>query len=203
MLFDADGVLVNSYEVYHRVWGCWASNHELDNHVVWAGTHARRPTETVAEVAPHLDPEHEYEKLKALLATEERRTSLYPGAADLLHSLPIGRWAIVTSGREAVVRSRLRTGGAPEPTLVVDGAAVREGKPSPEGYLLAAHRLGTPPSACLVVEDAPLGIRAGRAAGMQVLAIGSTHHHSHLADASDIRPTLQAAARLLQAWVRK
>jgi len=168
--------------------------------VVWAASHGRRPVETFADVAPQLDPQAEYDRLRALLAAHEHGFQPAPGARDLLGALPVGCWGLVTSAPLASVLRRFDAAGLPTPRVVVDGDSVSEGKPSPEGYLRAAALLGASPSDCLVVEDAPAGIAAGRAAGMRVLAVASTHPSHSLIDAHECFPALTAALPRIVGW---
>ena len=88
-----------------------------------------------------------------------------PGAADLLATMPAGNWAVVTSGSFTLATARLRHAGLPIPEALVTGGDVAEGKPHPEGYLAGAQLLGLLAKDCVVIEDAPAGIRAARAAG--------------------------------------
>jgi sugar-phosphatase len=98
-----------------------------------------------------------------------------PGALELLGALQPDSWAIVTSGSRTVATLRLRATGLPVPGIMVTGDEVRFGKPHPEPYLTGAARSGVPPRQCLVVEDAPAGVLAAKAAGMRVLAVTTTH----------------------------
>jgi sugar-phosphatase len=107
-----------------------------------------------------------------------------PGAADLLTALPAACWAVVTSGNRPLARTRLTAAGLPVPGALVTTEDVRAGKPDPEGYLLAATRLGVEPAACVVLEDAPAGVSAGRAADMAVLAVGASVPRAELAGAT-------------------
>lgn len=199
VLFDADGVLVDSHAGYRRVWDRWSALHGLDSDVVHAATHGRRVLDTLAEVAPHLDAPEEVVRLAQLVDADPDAFPLYPGVPELLAQLHPQRWAVVTSGDDHRVRDRLRAGGAPVPDVVIGGAAVARGKPDPEGYLLAARLLGVRPSACTVVEDAPAGVAAGRAAGMRVVALTTSNPASALADADDVVASLTEAAPLLLA----
>jgi sugar-phosphatase len=150
VLFDVDGVLLDSYVGYREVWSRWCAARDLDIEIVWAATHGRRPVETVAEVAAHLDPAAEYEFLKLLLASVHELFPAFPDAPALLRSLPPGRWGVVTSGERTSLLGRFREAGMPEPSVLVDGQDVSRGKPSPEGYLRAAELLAVEPDACLV-----------------------------------------------------
>lgn len=201
VLFDADGVLVDSYYAYRGIWKSWSDRHGLDADTVWRATHGRRLADTITDVAPHLDPGTENEALKRLIATQDAKFPLFPGVPDLLKRLPTDAWAVVTSGRAEAVTQRLRAGGSATPSVLVDGSDVSRGKPYPDGFLLAAERLTARPAECLVVEDAPAGIEAGRAAGMSVLAISSTHAVGDLSAADLIAPSFAAAAHAVQAWL--
>jgi mannitol-1-/sugar-/sorbitol-6-phosphatase len=126
---------------------------------------------------------------------ESRGLDVVPGAAALLALLGDRQWAVVTSGSLVVASLRLRTGGIPIPPVLVTAGDVRRGKPDPEGYLLGARRLGVEPEECLVIEDAPPGVAAGKAAGMRVIALLTTHKAEQLADA-DARLDSLAALRI-------
>ena len=115
-----------------------------------------------------------------------------PGTQSLLRRLPADRWAAVTSGSRELMRARLTAAGLPIPEVLVSAEAVEAGKPEPEGYLKAAAALGRDIRRCLVVEDAPAGIHAGRAAGAQVLAVTTSHPASDLTSADAVVPDLTA-----------
>lgn len=203
VLFDVDGVLLDSYAGYREVWSRWCLLREVDLELAWAATHGRRPVETVAEVAPHLTPEDEYVVLKALLGEVGDRFPAFAAAASLLHALPSESWGIVTSGQRLTVLARFQSHGLPQPSVFVDGDDVAEGKPSSEGYLLAARLLGVRARDCLVVEDAPAGVQAGKAAGMTVLAVASTHRPEELARADDVVLSLDDAGPRVLAWLEE
>jgi sugar-phosphatase len=114
-----------------------------------------------------------------------------PGAAELVRSVPDGRWAVVTSGRRHLATGRLQWANLPVPRIMVPADEVTRGKPDPEPYLKAAQLLGVDPRECLVIEDAPAGIRAARAAGMKVIALTSTYPASELTEADAIVPALR------------
>ncbi|MFG3347025.1 HAD-IA family hydrolase [Streptomyces sp. NPDC048018] len=193
VLFDVDGTLMDAVENQRRVWHAWADRHGLDGDEVYAVALRTRPVETFAAVAPGADPDACLALLHAL-EDEDVRTGTYAafgGAAELLHALPADRWALVTSNYEHRVRGRFDRTGLPMPGLIVDAASVSEGKPSPVPYLLAAEKLGADPADCLVIEDAPSGVRSGRAAGMTVWTVntpapaeGSHRHFGSLAEAA-------------------
>lgn len=191
VLFDVDGVLLDSSAGYREVWSRWCAMRDVDLDVAWAATHGRRPVETVAEVAPHLTPEEEYVVLTRLLGEVGDQFPAFEAAAPLLHALPPNSWAVVTSGQRPAVLARFTAHGLPRPSVLVGADDVAEGKPAPEGYLKAATLIGVCPADCLVVEDAPAGVRAGKAAGMTVLAVTSTHRADELSDA--VVPSLAQA----------
>lgn len=171
VLFDLDGVLVHSAAAVRRSWRAWALAHGLDPDAVQAATHGRRTVDTIREVAPYLDAESAAADLEAAQALDTAGLSAGAGARRLAARLVAGEWGVVTSGTRRLALARLRAAGLPEPGVLVAGDDVARGKPSPEGYLLAAGRLNQPPARCLVVEDAPAGVTAGRAAGMRVLGM--------------------------------
>ncbi|MFK4599355.1 HAD family hydrolase [Streptomyces pristinaespiralis] len=185
VLFDVDGTLIDAVENQRRVWRTWAERYGLGADEVHRVALRTRPLETFAQVAPGEDPR---ECLAALHALEDEdvRSGTYAafdGASELLTALPPGNWALVTSNYEHRVRGRFARTGLPVPEVLVDAAAVEEGKPSPVPYLRAAARLGAEPADCLVVEDAPSGVRSGLSAGMTVwgvnapTAVDGVHRH--------------------------
>lgn len=174
VLFDMDGTLVDSRAIVERMWLRWASEHGLPAAAVLAVAHGRRTLETMELVAPHLATPAEAARLDALEAEEDGGESPIPGAAALLHALPAERWAVVTSAGRALARARLASVGLPVPSVLVGADDVREGKPSPEGYLAAARSLGVSPSRAVVFEDTPAGAEAGRAAGATVIGLRTT-----------------------------
>ena len=201
VLFDVDGVLLDSMPVYRRVWARWARACGLDPDAVWAVTPGRRPADVIEVLAPQLDLVDEIGRLTTLLDGELEHLPAMPGAADLLTSLPPFRWALVTSNTKEVVLACFRRLRLPTPLLVVDGDAVERGKPHPEGFLRAASGLGVAPGDCLVVEDAPAGVLAARAAGMTVLGIASTEPEENLAAADSVFASLREAAPAIRDWL--
>jgi sugar-phosphatase len=175
ILFDLDGVLVDSREAIVFVWRAWAERRGADPDPFIRLAHGRRISETLRLVAPHLDIAAETAALDALEEVETRGLRPAPGAAALLRLLPRARWGIVTSGSRPVATLRLRAAGITTPEVFVTAEDVRHGKPAPDGYLAAAVRLGAPPADCVVIEDSPPGIAAGKAAGMRVIAVATTH----------------------------
>ncbi|MFJ2567223.1 MULTISPECIES: HAD-IA family hydrolase [unclassified Streptomyces] len=182
VLFDVDEVLLDSTEAHRRVWGAWAGLRGLNASAVWPLTFGRRPEDTVRLTAPELDPSQERLVLDQLLDQQQDAFPAVHGAVELLLALPVDAWAIVTSGDRGSVHARFAAAGLPLPRVQVYGGDVVQAKPAPECYLKAAAALGLEPSACLVVEDAPVGVAAGKAAGCRVAGFTSTH------DRADLRP---------------
>jgi sugar-phosphatase len=173
ILFDLDGVLVDSTTPVRRSWRAWAAAHDLPAEAVEAATHGRRTVDTVRQLAPRLDAARVAAELEAAQAADLAGVVATAGAGELLAGLRPGEWAVVTSGSRPLALARLGAAGLPEPDLLVTGDDVRAGKPDPEGYLRAAAAAGREPASCLVVEDAPTGVAAARAAGMPVIAVAA------------------------------
>ena len=109
-----------------------------------------------------------------------------PGAVELVRAIPDRRWGVVTSGRRHLATARLKLAGIPIPRVMVTAGDVADGKPHPEPYLKGAERLGVKPADCLVIEDAPAGIRSAHAGGMKVIALASTYPASALGEADAV-----------------
>jgi mannitol-1-/sugar-/sorbitol-6-phosphatase len=186
VIFDLDGVLVDSAACIERHWRRWSLRHRLDPMEVMQVAHGRRTAETVRLVAPHLDAEEEAREIGEREALDLDGVRTVPGARELLGALPPGAWGVVTSGTRAVASARLAHCALPLPPILISAEDVRRGKPHPEGYLSAAERLGLDPPDCIVVEDSPPGIDAGRAAGMRVIGVATTHALEEIAHA-DVR----------------
>lgn len=174
ILFDLDGTLIDSAVRIQRLWEGWGERHGIAPQFLMEVMHGRPASETISLVAPHLSVWDEAEALETLEISDMDGVRPYSSASDLLHELSPRQWAIVTSGTLRVAGARMRHVGLPTPPVFITADDVKEGKPAPEGYLLAAKRLGLRPAECVVVEDAPAGIRAGKAAGMKVIAVAST-----------------------------
>lgn len=173
VLFDLDGVLVDSSAVVDRVWREWAALHRLSWASVAPLLPGRRAVETVELLAPHLDAAAEGAELERIQAADLAGIKACPGAVELTEELTRRGlpWAIVTSGSRPTAVTRLRAIGVRIPDVLVTADDVTRGKPDPEGYRAAARRLDVPPEDCLVVEDAEVGVRAARAAGARVSGV--------------------------------
>ena len=190
ILFDLDGVLVDSRECVEHAWREWALSRALDPDAVLAEAHGHRTVDTIRLVAPHLDAEAEARTLEAAESEHTRGLRDVPGARELVKRMPPSRWAVFTSGTHQVAEHRLRFARIPFPPVFICAEDVQRGKPDPEGYRTAAERLGFHPADCLVIEDAPTGIAAGRAAGSWVVGIASTYDARQLRDAHCVVPRL-------------
>ena len=196
LLFDLDGVLVDSTANVERHWRNWADRHGLDSAALLEVVHGRRAIDTIRELAPHLDADAELAAMVAAETTDTTGITALAGAKELLDSLPPGSWAIVTSGTRAIAEARLRVTGLPTPAVLITAEGVSRGKPDPEGYLAAAHALGMRPGDCVVVEDAPAGIEAARRGGMRCIALLTTHDTTRVGSADAIaRDTSHLRAR--------
>lgn len=200
-MFDVDGVLLNSTAAHRRIWSQWAEGANLDFEVVWAATHGRRIGETLTEVAAHLDPRREEARIRDIMLAQGDAFPAQPGAQTLLTGLQPGSWAVVTSAKGDNVRHRFTLAGLPIPNVLIDNGAVSHGKPHPEGYLAGAASVKRHPKDCLVVEDAPAGVTAGKAAGMTVLALGTTHEKADLDEADLFESSLNDAAPHIRGWL--
>jgi HAD superfamily hydrolase (TIGR01509 family) len=175
VLFDMDGTLVDSDGAVERAWTAWAAEYGVDAAAVLAVAHGSPADRTVRLVRPDLGEAEVMDAAARQLAMQYedlRDVVPAPGAHELLAMLNRRRtpWAIVTSADARLAAARLEVAGVAPPVLVtVDD--VRNGKPDPEGYRLAATRLGVDPARCLVVEDAEPGLEAGRAAGALTAAL--------------------------------
>ncbi|ANM10033.1 MULTISPECIES: HAD family hydrolase [unclassified Rhizobium] len=175
-LFDMDGTLLNSIAVVERVWSEWARRHGFEPEVFLKTIHGIRASDVIRGLGlPGVDPAHEADLLLAEEMEDVSGIVEIPDAVRFLSAIPDGKWAIVTSAPIELAVRRMAAAGIPMPNVIVSGGEVKSGKPSPEGYLLGASRLGVDPEKCLVFEDAVAGILAGEAAGADVAIITETH----------------------------
>jgi sugar-phosphatase len=183
VLFDLDGVLVNSTPAVARVWTIWAKKHGFDPDEVVRQAHGRPSITTIRELLPNADHEAENREVERGEIEDVEGVIPLPGALELLQALPQDRWAIATSCTRRLAEVRIRAAGLPMPKHLITSSDVRRGKPDPEPYITAAKILGFAPRDCVVMEDAPAGIRAGKAAGCRVLALRTTAHDPELTQA--------------------
>ena len=175
ILFDLDGVLCDSTKAVDREWREWAARKGVDGDAVMAIAHGVRTIEVIRRVAPHLDAEAEAAAIENHEAFDQRGVTVMPGAVELVKSIPVERWGVVTSGSRLLAEHRLPHCGVPMPRVLVTSDDVVNGKPHPEPYLKGAAGLGFEAAECLVIEDAPAGIQSAKAGGMKVIGIASTY----------------------------
>jgi mannitol-1-/sugar-/sorbitol-6-phosphatase len=186
VLFDLDGVLVDSTRSVERQWRAWAGERGIDGDKVVAVGHGVRAIEVIRAAAPHLDAEAEARDMEAREVDNRDGVVVMPGALDLVRSIPEGRWCVVTSGTRHVAQARLRVVGVPVPAIMVTAGDVIHGKPHPEPYLKGAELMRAMPAECLVIEDAPAGIRSACAGGMKSIGLTSTYPASALSEADAV-----------------
>lgn len=203
ILFDLDGVLVDSTASVGRFWALWAAEHNVSPEEAVRVAHGRRTLETIRLLAPHLDAEAETVRLERREADDTDGVGRVHGALELLSTLPAQRWAVVTSGTRYLATRRLATNGLPAPAVFVTADEVTLGKPHPEPYLKGAELLGLSPLDCLVFEDAPAGIEAARAARMTAIGVATNYPaaeltlaHAVVRDLSQVRTRLDGDGRL-------
>jgi HAD superfamily hydrolase (TIGR01509 family) len=206
LLFDMDGTLVDSTAVVERTWRWFASRHCLDAERILAVSHGRRTEETVAEFTPAgVDIDAEAQRLIAQEVVDTEGIVAVPGAAELLASLPEGGWALVTSAGRELAEARMSAAGLPVPSVMISADDVTTGKPSPEGYLAAADRLGVVPEQAIVFEDAEAGVLAARASGARTVVVGAcaasaTEGLDRVADLRGVRVEYAAGRLLVSYW---
>jgi sugar-phosphatase len=183
LLFDLDGVLINSTPAVARVWRCWAIEHGFDPEEVVAHAHGRPSLTTVREYLPNADHQAENREVERREIGDLEGVVPLPGAIELLGRLPVDRWTIVTSCTRPLAEVRIKAAGLPLPKKMITSNDITQGKPHPEPFLKGAAILGFPAEECVVLEDVPAGVRAGKAAGARVIAFTTTFKESALREA--------------------
>jgi sugar-phosphatase len=183
VLFDMDGVLVDSTPAVARVWTSWALEHGLVPDEVVRKAHGRPSLATIIELLPHGDHDAEDREVERREIEDIADVVALPGALRLLQSIPQDRWAVVTSATRALAEVRLRAAGLPTPKQLVTASDLQRGKPFPDPYLKGAEILGIAAANCVVAEDAASGVRSGKAAGARVVALLTTSTAAELLDA--------------------
>ena len=174
VLFDLDGVLVDSTPAVARVWTWWARKYGFDPEETVRLAHGRPSIATIRELLPNADHEAENREVERREIEDVEGVVPLPGAMELLNALPKDHWAIATSCTKSLAHVRIRAAGLPMPRFLVTSNDVTRGKPDPEPYQKAAKLIDAKAGDCIVIEDAPAGIRAGKAAGARVLALQTT-----------------------------
>ena len=183
LLFDLDGVLINSTPAVARVWRKWAIERGFDPQEVVARAHGRPSLTTVREYLPHANHELENRDVERREIEDLQGVVPLPGALELLGSLPPNRWTIVTSCTRPLAEVRIKAAGLPLPGKMITSNDITNGKPHPDPYLKGAQLLGFPAEECVVVEDVPAGVIAGKSAGAKVVAFTTTVPESALREA--------------------
>ncbi|WP_428153181.1 HAD-IA family hydrolase [Brevundimonas sp.] len=192
-LFDMDGTLITSTLAAERVWTRWAGRHGLDVAALLSVMHGVRAIDTIRnQNLPDIDLAAEVAWVERGEIEDVEGVAPIPGAIDFVKRLPPDRWAVVTSASVSLARARLKAAGVTPPAVMITADDVERGKPDPAGYLKAAATLGFAIADCLVFEDAEAGIKAGEAAGADVVVVTAawTHplqtNHPTLADYADV-----------------
>ena len=183
VLFDLDGVLADSTPAVARVWTIWANKYGFDPEETVRRAHGRPSITTIRELLPGGDHVKENSVVERMEIEDNADVIALPGAAELLRSLPARQWTVVTSCTRPLALVRLRVAGLPIPERLVTSNDIVNGKPNPEPYLKGAEILGLPATECVVIEDAPAGIRAAKAAGARVIALQTTERDEFLREA--------------------
>jgi mannitol-1-/sugar-/sorbitol-6-phosphatase len=183
ILFDMDGVLVDSTPAVARVWTLWARKHGFDPEEVVRKAHGRPSLATIRELLPRGDHLAENREVERLEIEDISDVVALPGTLHLLQNIPQSRWAVVTSATRPLAEVRLRAAGLPIPQHLVTASDLQRGKPFPDPYLKGAEVLRIPATHCIVAEDASSGVRSGKAAGARVLGICTTSTASELLNA--------------------
>lgn len=182
LLFDNDGVLVDSTAAVEDSWRAFASWYDLPVDDVLQRVHGRRSRDVIDHYADRLPvpPDQAFQRYIDACVRDFAQVELLPGAADTLAALPNTGWAVVTSGTNVVTRARWAAAGLPDPPVLISAEDVSAGKPDPDPYRTAAQRLKLDPADCLAIEDSPPGLTAARTAGCTTLALLTTHPRQEL-----------------------
>lgn len=197
VLFDMDGTLVDSTSVVEAAWNWWAKRHGIPLEMVLSFSHGRPTVATMEEFLPGQDHTAELEEMARFEEAQVEGILAVPGAKQVVNAVQNHSWAIVTSAWRALAEARVLAAGFPLPSVIVPVDEIRNGKPDPEGFLIAAEQIRVPPEECVVFEDTRPGIDAGLNAGMQVVGLlttvdaGQLRHSPLIRDFRDV--TVQAA----------
>jgi sugar-phosphatase len=174
IVFDCDGVLVDSARSVERSWRRWSAHYGLDAEAVLAIAPGMRSSDTAAAFLPHEQIAEACDLIETLELDDAQHVGTIPGAFELLASMPEQRWAVVTSASRPLFDARITAAGLPRPRVVVTADDVARGKPHPEGYAAALQHLGVDGGRAAVFEDTLSGIAAARDAGVAtIIRVGS------------------------------
>jgi mannitol-1-/sugar-/sorbitol-6-phosphatase len=191
LLFDMDGVLISSIGSVRRSWRKWAKIYDIPDADNYEVPHGMRAIEIVKSLRPDIDPKVGLDVIEDIEVEDTDDMKVLPGVKALLESLPADRWAIVTSATKRLTVERLKVAGLPLPERLITADMVERGKPDPEPYRRGAELLGFRSEDCIVVEDAPSGVGAGKAAGSRVLGVLGTHSLEELFQADWVVESLE------------
>ncbi|KAJ9625332.1 uncharacterized protein PV06_07564 [Exophiala oligosperma] len=187
LLFDFDGTIIDSTEAVIKHWHKEAAEMGVDPEVILANSHGRRSIDTFMEFDPSKANWEYINQQEGLIPKLFGKDAVeIPGARKLLDSLNTvnAPWAVVTSGTGALLNGWIDVLKIAHPRCLVVAEDVENGKPDPSCYLLGRQRLGlSEDSQMIVIEDAPAGVRAGKAAGFKVIGLSTTHKISQLQEA--------------------
>jgi len=180
LLFDNDGVIVSSIASVNRCWRKWAEHYGVPVAADFEIEHGTRAVDVMQKLVPGIDVVEGLKVIEDMELEDVADLEVLPGVKTLLESLPMERWAIVSSATYRLLIGRLKVAGLPVPERIVSGDRVVHGKPHPEPYIKCAELIHAAPGDCIVIEDAPSGARAGKAAGCRVLGVLGTHSAEEL-----------------------
>jgi sugar-phosphatase len=189
-----DGVLVSSIGSVVRSWRRWAELYDVPNAETFEIPHGVRAKDIITTLLPDVDLQEAVRVIEDIEVEDVADLRVLPGVKTLLAGLPPERWAIVTSSTQRLLLARLGAARLPVSQRIISGDMVERGKPDPEPYRRGAKLLGFRPEDCVVVEDAPSGVEAGKAAGCRVLAVLGTHSAEELHEADWVVGSLEALA---------
>ncbi len=175
LLFDNDGVIVSSIGSVNRCWRRWAAHYGVPVAPDFQIEHGTRAVDVMQKLVPGIDVAEGLKLIEDMELADVDDLQVLPGVKDLLESLPMDRWAIVSSATYRLLVGRLKVAKLPIPERIISGDRVVNGKPHPEPYLKGAELIHAAPKDCIVIEDAPSGVHAGKAAGCRVLGVLGTH----------------------------
>jgi len=183
ILFDNDGVIVSSIASVNRCWRRWAKHYGVPHADEFEIEHGTRAVDIMVKLVPGIDTTEGLRLIEDMELEDVADLEVLPGVRALLEGLPPERWAIVSSATWRLLVGRLKAAMLPVPERIVSGDRVVHGKPHPEPYLRGAEMIAASPADCLVIEDAPSGVGAGKAAGCRVLGVLGTHTVQELRNA--------------------
>jgi len=203
VLFDMDGTLVDSNATVDAMWTQFAITLDLDPVAVRRFAHGTPSTATLGEFLPDGEDFDEwFTKIAVWEGGSFGHVGEVTGAIRVVKSLPVDRWAVVTSALREAARTRLKGVGFADPRVLIGADDVSRGKPDPEGFLAAARALGVDPSHCVVFEDSPAGLEAALASGAIAIVVGDndapvTRGLRRLRDWTGVTVTVNGEGRLV------